>query len=181
MESETAKPNVSISIAREQRLIRLLMAYLITGLLFMVLPGTFLGVWNLFAISSAQSATSVPAAWIQAHGHAQLFGWIGSFILGIGFYSIPNLRRVSAWSFWEGWLTWTLWTAGVTLRWLTNVYLWQWRILLPLSAVLEVIGTRNHTIPPPGDFAELCRLICRKQYLLPRAAPVQCAGKQPCV
>lgn len=116
------------------------MAYLITGLLFMVLPGTFLGVWNLFAISNAQSATSVPAAWIQAHGHAQLFGWIGSFILGIGFYSIPNLRRVSAWSFWEGGLTWILWTAGVALRWLTDVYLWQWRILLPLSAVLEVIA-----------------------------------------
>jgi len=35
-----------------------------------------------------------------------------------------------------GWLTWTLWTAGVTLRWLTDVYLLQWRILLPLSAVL---------------------------------------------
>ena len=102
MESECSKPSVPISIAREQQLIRLLMAYLITGLLFMVLPGTFLGVWSLFAISNAQSATSVPAAWIQAHGHAQLFGWIGSFILGIGFYSIPNLRRVSAWSFWAG-------------------------------------------------------------------------------
>lgn len=104
----------------------------------MVLPGTFLGVWNLFAISNAQSATSVPASWIQAHGHAQLFGWLGSFILGIGFYSIPNLRRVSAWSFWDGWLTWAFWTSGVTLRWLTDVYLWQWKVLLPLSAVLEV-------------------------------------------
>ena len=31
-------------------------------------------------------------AWIQAHGHAQVLGWIGSFILGIGFYSIPKLR-----------------------------------------------------------------------------------------
>ena len=85
------KPSVAISIAREKQLIKLLMTYLSTGLLFMVLPGTFLGVWNLFEISSAQSASSVPAAWLQAHGHAQLFGWIGSFILGIGFYSIPNL------------------------------------------------------------------------------------------
>lgn len=106
----------------------------------MVLPGTFLGVWNLFTISSAQSATAVTAAWIQAHGHAQLFGWIGSFILGIGFYSIPNLRRVSAWSYWDGWLIWGLWTAGVSLRWLANVYLWQWRILLPLSAILELFA-----------------------------------------
>lgn len=133
-------PSVPISIAREQQLIKLLMVYLIAGLLFMVLPGTFLGVWNLFAISNAQSATSVPAAWIQAHGHAQLFGWIGSFILGIGFYSIPNLRRVSAWSFWDGWLIWAFWTAGVALRWLADVYLWQWRVLLPLAGVFELVA-----------------------------------------
>lgn len=136
---QTKKPP-PISFAREQQLIKLLMCYLGAGLLFMVLPGTFLGVWNLFAISSAHSATSVPAAWIQAHGHAQLFGWIGSFILGIGFYSIPNLRRVSAWSFWDGWLIWGLWASGVTLRWLANVYLWQWRVLLPVSATFELVA-----------------------------------------
>lgn len=134
------KQAAPISFAREQQLVKLLMTYLATGLVFMVLPGTFLGVWNLFAISSAQSATSVSATWIQAHGHAQLFGWIGSFILGIGFYSIPNLRRISAWSYWDGWLIWALWTAGVSLRWLANVYLWQWRVTLPLSAVLEFLA-----------------------------------------
>jgi uncharacterized protein involved in response to NO len=137
---QSAKPAVNASMAREQQLIKLLMTYLATGLLFMVFPGTFLGVWNLFAISNAQSASSVSATWIQAHGHAQLFGWIGSFILGIGFYTIPNLRRVSALSFWEGWLTWGLWTTGVGLRWLTDVYLWWWTILLPLSAMLEFIA-----------------------------------------
>src|SRR6516164_7840583 len=137
---ESAKQSAPISIDREQQLIKLLKTYLVTGLLFLVLPGTFLGVWNLFAISNAQSATYVPASWIQAHGHAQVFGWLGSFILGIGFYSIPNLRRVSAWSFWEGWLTWALWTVGVTLRWLADVYLWQWRLLLPLSAFLELFA-----------------------------------------
>ena len=26
----------------------------------------------------------------------------------------------------------------VTLRWFANVYSWQWRVLLPLSAVLEL-------------------------------------------
>lgn len=104
----------------------------------MVLPGTFLGVWNLFAISQAQSTASVPTAWIQAHGHAQLFGWIGSFILGIGFYSIPNLRKISALSFWEAWLSWVFWTSGTTLRWLSDVYQWQWRFLLPLSATFEL-------------------------------------------
>jgi hypothetical protein len=77
---------------REAALSRLLMAYISSGLAFMLLPGTFLGVWNLLQISGSQSAGSVSPAWIQAHGHAQVFGWVGSFILGIGFYSIPKLR-----------------------------------------------------------------------------------------
>ena len=72
------------------------MLYISTGLLFMLLPGTFLGVWNLLAISSHRAADSVSRAWIQAHGHAQIFGWIGTFILGIGFYSIPKLRRMNS-------------------------------------------------------------------------------------
>lgn len=116
------------------------MAYLISGLFFLVFPGTFLGVWNLFDISTARSAGSVSPTWIQAHGHAQLFGWISSFILGIGFYSIPDIRRDAGLNFRLGWLIWLFWTVGVTLRWLTNVYAWCWLILLPLSAVLELLA-----------------------------------------
>ncbi len=29
---------------------------------------------------------------VQAHGHAQLFGWIGVFVLGVGLYFLPRLR-----------------------------------------------------------------------------------------
>jgi hypothetical protein len=75
--------------AREQSAQRLMMIYAVTGLCFMLLPGTFLGVWNLISISGRHGAI-VPASWIQAHGHAQIFGWIGTFILGIGFYSHPQ-------------------------------------------------------------------------------------------
>src|SRR5690349_18312927 len=131
-------PGESVTVTRETRLARLLITYIATGLLFMLLPGTFLGVWNLLAISSRRAADSVPPAWIQAHGHAQIFGWIGTFILGIGFYSIPKLRRLKPFALWSAWLTWALWVAGVTLRWFSNIYPWHWRIALPLSAVLEL-------------------------------------------
>ena len=113
------------------------MLYVTTGLLFMLLPGTFLGVWNLLAISDRRAADSVAPGWIQAHGHAQIFGWIGSFILGIGFYSIPKLRRMNPFGLYLVWAAWTLWTSGVTLRWLTGVYQWHWRAALPLSAGLD--------------------------------------------
>jgi len=114
------------------------MLYITTGLLFMLLPGTFLGVWNLLEISSHRAVTSVSAAWIQAHGHAQIFGWISTFILGIGFYSIPKLRRMNPFALRSAWTCWALWTAGIALRWFTGVYRWHWRLLLPFSAAFEL-------------------------------------------
>ena len=129
---------MDIARAREASLSRLLMAYISSGLVFMLLPGTFLGVWNLLQISGRESAASISPAWLQAHGHAQVFGWIGSFILGIGFYSIPKLRGATKPAFGAAWACWAMWTIGVAVRWAANVYAWQWRLLLPLSGVLEL-------------------------------------------
>ena len=129
---------MEVARAREASLSRLLMVYISSGLVFMLLPGTFLGVWNLLQISGRESAGSISPAWIQAHGHAQVFGWIGSFILGIGFYSIPKLRGATKPGFGAAWACWAMWTIGVAVRWAANVYAWQWRLLLPLSGVLEL-------------------------------------------
>jgi hypothetical protein len=136
--SPTPEYVFQMALAREVGLSRLLVAYICTGIAFMLLPGTFLGVWNLISISSKQATASVSASWLQAHGQAQVFGWIGSFILGIGFYSIPKLLRAPGFALWRGWTCWVLWTAGVALRWVGNVYAWHWRALLPISAVLEL-------------------------------------------
>lgn len=122
---------------REEALSRLLMAFILSGLIFMVFPGTFLGVWNLLQISGRESVASISQAWLQAHGHAQVFGWVGSFILGIGFYSIPKLRGTAGTSQ-ADWVCWVMWTVGVALRWAANVYGWEWRVLLPVSAFLEL-------------------------------------------
>ena len=136
--SLTAGEIFEITRAREKSLSRLLILYITTGLAFMLLPGTFLGVWNLLAISSHRAANSVSAGWVQAHGHAQIFGWIGTFILGIGFYSIPKLRRMNPFALWAAWSCWALWTTGTALRWLTGVYYFHWRTILPLSAALQL-------------------------------------------
>jgi len=126
--------------AREEALSRLLMAFVSTGLFFMLFPGTLLGVWNLLQVSGRASVLSIAPAWLEAHGHAQVFGWVGSFILGIGFYSVPQMRGRARGSFSAAWACWATWTCGVALRWLANVYGWEWRILLPVSAVLELVA-----------------------------------------
>ncbi|MDE3169938.1 MAG: NnrS family protein [Acidobacteriota bacterium] len=129
---------MDIARAREQALARVLMAYVSTGLIFMLLPGTFLGVWNLLQISGRESAGSVSPAWLQAHGHAQIFGWIGSFIIGIGFHSIPKRRGDQPPPTRAAWICWVGWTTGVAMRWTANIYPWHWQTLLPVSGVLEL-------------------------------------------
>jgi hypothetical protein len=125
-----------LDTSRELDASRMMRAWAVTGLVFMLLPGTFLGVWNLISISAARGgAGALSPAWMQAHGHAQVFGWIGSFILGIGFFSLP---RTAMPTMSRAWISWALWTGGVALRWATNVYLWHWRIGLPLSAAMEL-------------------------------------------
>ena len=80
----------------ERRSQRLVTAFVISGLVFMLLPGTFLGVWNLIDISQGHRPESVPQVWLQAHGQAQIFGWIGSFIPGIGFYLLTKMKSTKA-------------------------------------------------------------------------------------
>jgi hypothetical protein len=126
------------SVEPERQLQRVLIAYIVIGLFFMLLPGTFLGVWNLVSISSRHALESLSPAWLQAHGHAQIFGWIGTFILGIGFYSLSKMGRLPPFAVWRAWAALASWAAGTALRWIAGVSEWQWRVLLPVSALLEL-------------------------------------------
>src|SRR5450759_4370657 len=142
--------------AAEIALQRLVTVYIVTGLLFLLLPGTFLGVWNLVSISGRHSLAGLSPAWLQAHGHAQIFGWIGTFIIGIGYYSLSKMGRLMPFTASRGWASWALWTGGVTLHWVANVSEWNWRLLLPTSAALQLMGfliffatvSRHRSRPP---------------------------------
>ncbi|MEZ5289789.1 MAG: NnrS family protein [Vicinamibacterales bacterium] len=137
MSTAVASHTFAVAAARDNARATLLRAFLASGLMFMIGPGTLLGVVNLLQISGRESVALISPAWTQAHGHALVFGWVGSFMLGIGIYSVPS-TNLRARALQVGWATWALWTAGVALRWTTNVYEWQWRVLFPLSAVAEL-------------------------------------------
>ena len=127
-------------MSTEVSLQQLVTVYVATGLFFLLLPGTFLGVWNLVSISGKHSLANLSPSWIQAHGHAQIFGWIGTFIVGIGYYSLSKMGGVRRFAAWRGWASWVLWTAGVALRWFGNISEWNWRVLLPASAALQLVA-----------------------------------------
>jgi uncharacterized protein involved in response to NO len=127
-------------IRAERQSQHLIEAFLASGLFFMLLPGTFLGVWNLIGISRREALSALSPAWLQAHGQAQVFGWVGSFILGIGFYSLTKIQSTRTFPVGKGWTSWSLWTCGVTLRWMGGVTGWHWRWILPASGLFELGG-----------------------------------------
>lgn len=122
----------------ERRLARLLAAHVLSGLLFMILPGTVLGVWNLVGITSERQLSGVSAAWIQAHGHAQFFGWFGTLIIGISLYTLPKFRGATCRSIPAAWAVWALWNAGVALRWFAGVQTATHASWFAVSATLEL-------------------------------------------
>ena len=152
--STTAKRDPEALKDRELALQRTLTVWIVTGLAFMLLPGTFLGVWNLISITGERTAALIDPAWIQAHGHAQIFGWIGSFIIGIGFYSLSKMGRLPEFAITRSWASWAMWTIGVTLRWATNLWMWEWRWLLPISAMLELLAFLVFFVTVSGHRAE---------------------------
>ncbi len=60
------------------------------------------------------------ASFVQTHGHVQLVGWAGLFIMGISLYFIPRLAGAPIAR--PGWMTWILWlmTCGLALRTLSH-------------------------------------------------------------
>ena len=106
----------------------------------MVFPGTLLGVFNLIAISFDRTPGAVSTEWVQAHGHAQLFGWIGTFIIGIGYRALPASLRRTILGVDEAWISLALWSSGAFLRWAVGTGTASWPVILPLSAILELAG-----------------------------------------
>jgi len=133
-----AAQTMEIIRKREEALSRILMAFVTTGLLFMV-SRHILGVWNLLQISGKESVASISPAWLQAHGHAQVFGWVEVHsrhwvLFDSQAARFKEHRNVG------GLALLVMWTVGAALRWSANVYSWEWRILLP---VLRATGTRG--------------------------------------
>ena len=167
MATETMRlPEDSSRIAIERHSQWLVTAFIAVGMLFMLLPGTFLGVWNLIGISQQHAPGDLSPSWLQAHGQAQLFGWIGSFVLGIGFYSLTKMKSTLTFPVRSGWTVLPLWTLGIALRWISGVTGFYWRILLPLSGLLELVAfaifyhsVRRHRPPRDGRPREIWMIL----------------------
>jgi uncharacterized protein involved in response to NO len=108
------------------------------------------GGFVLATILTLTSALSLPLgpwwpALAQAHGHLQLYGWAGLFVLGVMFHFLPRLRGTPLAAPWlVPWIL-GLQVAGLLLRALSQPLLTitqaaPWRILLLASGILECVS-----------------------------------------
>lgn len=113
-----------------------------TALVIVLTLGCTLGAINLAAMALAGVTGSYWEAVTQAHGHAQIFGWVGLFIMGVAYHVLPRLkatqlhsRSLAQASFW-------LVLTGIVLRMIAQPLAESpsFAGIVVLSAVAELIA-----------------------------------------
>jgi uncharacterized protein involved in response to NO len=79
-------------------------------------------------------------ALVQAHGHAQLFGWTGLFVLGVGLFFLPRLRgttlalpRLAQWAL-------ASLVSGIALRAMSQPLLALSQASMPQNSLYDALG-----------------------------------------
>jgi hypothetical protein len=84
------EPASPARLARENLYRRFLKA----ALLFTFTGGAALGAWALAVMALRGSLGGIGRSILQVHGHYQLFGWVGLFVVGIAYHILPRLTGV---------------------------------------------------------------------------------------
>ncbi|HNR33387.1 MAG TPA: NnrS family protein, partial [Candidatus Hydrogenedentes bacterium] len=103
--------------------------------------GAAWGAWLLLRIAGSHSFTAIGLHEVNAHGHAQIFGWVGLFVMGFAYHALPRFKqtplrlpRIALATLW-------LMLAGILCRAGAQAALARWPGLLllgTLGSVLEV-------------------------------------------
>ncbi len=93
-------------------------AFILAAILIALTAGGGWGVWLLFVIGGRGSFTEVSIHGVNAHGQAQVFGWMSLLVIGLLYALLPHLWRCTlAWPR-LAWAVLCLLVAGVAVRWL---------------------------------------------------------------
>jgi len=65
--------------------------FFLAGILVILTAGALWGAFLLWQISRGESFTGVSIFDVNAHGHAQIFGWVGLFIMGFAYQAFPRM------------------------------------------------------------------------------------------
>jgi len=113
---EALADTISPALEFERRLAWLYRTYIRTSLAIALSFGTVWGVLILLQIAMAQSFAAPDYAGTQAHGHAQVYGWVGLFIMGVAYFSVPKFMQTKLPALEPGWTAYGLMLLGIVLR-----------------------------------------------------------------
>jgi hypothetical protein len=78
----TRPPSVADTIYRR---------FFLAGIILILTAGATWGAWLLWSIGFTSSFTGISVHHVNAHGHAQIYGWVGVFIMGFAYQAFPRL------------------------------------------------------------------------------------------
>lgn len=67
------------------------------GVVVVMTAGAVWGALLLLRIGFAGSFTAISIHEINAHGHAQIFGWVGLFVMGFAYQAFPRMKHTNLW------------------------------------------------------------------------------------
>ncbi len=97
-----------------------------TAIVIALSTGCVYGAFILFYMGIQHSLYSVPKVLIETHGHTQIFGWCGLFIMGVSYFVLPRFYAVCIYSGRLANLSFYSMVAGIFL-------VFTYRSLLPLN------------------------------------------------
>jgi hypothetical protein len=84
--TDQGAPNLADTIYRR---------YFLGGIVVALTAGATWGAWLLGMIASSGSFQGVSISSVNAHGEAQIFGWVGLFIMGFAYQAFPRLWQTT--------------------------------------------------------------------------------------
>ncbi|HKQ46595.1 MAG TPA: DUF1858 domain-containing protein [Phycisphaerae bacterium] len=67
------------------------------GVVVVLTAGAVWGALLLLRIGANRAFTAISIHDINAHGHAQIFGWVGLFVMGFAYQAFPRMRHTILW------------------------------------------------------------------------------------
>lgn len=112
------------------------------GLVVVLTAGATWGAVLLARIALTGNFAAISIHDINAHGHAQIFGWVGLFVMGFAYQAFPRIKHTSLWRPELANLTFYLMLVGIVSR-VIGEPLHQWPMMRSLAlfgAVLELVA-----------------------------------------
>jgi hypothetical protein len=161
-EAAARVPEAAAPAFRPSRADTIYQPFFKAGIVATLTAGAVWGAWLLLQIGGARSFGAVDLHDVNAHGHAQIFGWVGLFVMGFALQAFPRFRHVSLWRPELGYLAFWTYLGGFLMRVVSEPLhaITPFGVLGPAGAALEV-----------GSIALFCAIVARTwaRSAMPRA------------